>query len=432
MILPNLGKAWIEGREKAIERNWKDLMNFEAVEAARTKNDMANLELLAERAKFGGNMNMFQNLVDASARANEVAEHAQAGLIANANLQSMQNMDTRNAYVQYRPQAQQALYETGAAENSMKLTAARADLGKSSYLNEVGDDGNTNAFRLGRSAGEAGYNTGMAQNEVSNINSNIAAEEAQNNANARLATSAANANASQTGRDISEIQNAVALDQTKIGQAAYKIATADAAQELLHRMKDVMQDLQRARIDGNEAEAVRLNEQATRLQQVFEQTIRMHPEHLSVFADDPYFGANALFYGKKYHPNLFSQKQPEAGQPTVVQGTTDPNIGNAVSAFNRQTAAGVVPAVPAPNFIPPQSIAKAARGQQPPVANNMMPQSANLINEGTALSAKRIELLNSLLNSGNLSPAEQGEAKRQRLVLMQQLAQQMATVNGGW
>lgn len=86
MYIPDLFGAYIKGRELAIDKNWQDLKNYEAIEDARNRNDLQALQILGERADFGGKRSMFRDQVDSSSRANEVAEYAQAGMAAKADL----------------------------------------------------------------------------------------------------------------------------------------------------------------------------------------------------------------------------------------------------------------------------------------------------------------------------------------------------------
>ena len=63
MYVPDLFGAFMKGRESAIDRNWNDLKQYEAIEAARNANDLSSLDILGQRAQFGGKMSVFQNNV---------------------------------------------------------------------------------------------------------------------------------------------------------------------------------------------------------------------------------------------------------------------------------------------------------------------------------------------------------------------------------
>ena len=52
-LLPDIFTAAIKGYEDANNANWQDLKNYEAIEAARTANDTANLGLLGAIEDYG-------------------------------------------------------------------------------------------------------------------------------------------------------------------------------------------------------------------------------------------------------------------------------------------------------------------------------------------------------------------------------------------
>ena len=74
IVIPDLFGAYQKGKEQAIQSNWQDLKNYEAIEAARTANDRANLQLLGELADFDIQRQVAQHLGNASARADSVGE----------------------------------------------------------------------------------------------------------------------------------------------------------------------------------------------------------------------------------------------------------------------------------------------------------------------------------------------------------------------
>lgn len=158
MLIPGLFEAYMKGREYAIDQNWKDLKYYEQVEAARNANDLASLDILGQRAQFGGKMNIFQNNVDNSARANEVAEAAQPGLLANADTGSMTNMDQRSAFINNRADYQQMLNNTAQANIGKGIDAASVQMGANDYLTPE------RTGQMGAWRGEDSYNTSMANN----------------------------------------------------------------------------------------------------------------------------------------------------------------------------------------------------------------------------------------------------------------------------
>lgn len=74
IVIPDLFGAYQKGKEQAIQSNWQDLKNYEAIEAARTANDRANLQLLGELADFDIQRQVAQHLGNASARADSLGE----------------------------------------------------------------------------------------------------------------------------------------------------------------------------------------------------------------------------------------------------------------------------------------------------------------------------------------------------------------------
>lgn len=158
MYIPNLFGAFMKGREYAIDRNWNDLKQYEAVEAARNANDLSSLDILGQRAQFGGKMSVFQNNVDNSARANEVAEAAQPGLLANASTGSMIQMDQRSAFMNNRDDYQTMLNNTAQANIGKGIDAAAVQMGANDYLTPE------RAAQMGGWRGEDIYNTTMANN----------------------------------------------------------------------------------------------------------------------------------------------------------------------------------------------------------------------------------------------------------------------------
>lgn len=158
MYIPDLFGAFMKGREYAIDRNWQDLKNYEAIEAARNANDLSSLDILGQRAQFGGKMSVFQNNVDNSARANEVAEAAQPGLLANAGTGSMIQMDQRSAFMNNRDDYQQMLNNTALANIGKGIDAAAVQQGANNYLTPE------RTAQLGGWRGEDSYNTSMANN----------------------------------------------------------------------------------------------------------------------------------------------------------------------------------------------------------------------------------------------------------------------------
>ena len=124
----------MRGREYAIDRNWNDLKQYEAIEAARNLNDQTALDILRQRAQFGGEMSIFQNNVDASGRANEVAEVIQPGMVANADTRSMAAQDSRSAFINNRGAYQNMVNDTLLANVGHRQNAADAQYAENQAL----------------------------------------------------------------------------------------------------------------------------------------------------------------------------------------------------------------------------------------------------------------------------------------------------------
>lgn len=169
--IPDLSGAWMKGREYAIDRNWNDLANYEKIEAARNANDLSAIDILGQRAQFGGRMNIFQNNVDSSARANEVAEAAQPGLLANADAGSMMQQDQRSAFMANRSDYQQMLANTAQANIGRGIDAAAVQNSTNAWWTPE------RTAQMGVWAGENGYNTGMANNITGAHAPQIAAQQ---------------------------------------------------------------------------------------------------------------------------------------------------------------------------------------------------------------------------------------------------------------
>lgn len=158
MYLPNLFGAYVAGRQQAIEDNWKDLSNYEDIEAKRNANDLSALDILRQRAKFGGEMSIFQNNVDQSSRANEVANVAQPGLLARADMGANAAQVQRSVFNNNLPSYAQTLNDLFSARLGQQANTATALRGQNDYLNGA------RAYEMGTMRGQDGYNTATANN----------------------------------------------------------------------------------------------------------------------------------------------------------------------------------------------------------------------------------------------------------------------------
>lgn len=220
MYIPDLFGAYIKGRELAIEKNWLDLKNYEQVESMRNANDLQALQLLAERADFGGKRSMFQNQVDNSARANEVAEYAQPGMVARADMGSMFAQDQRGVYLNNRPLAQQTM-NSSFRENLRRLgNASTAMQGQNDYLSTDG-----RAYQMGQNSGNVAFQQSQANNVTANNYVNAATQQVtQSNLNHRNNVAGSNLAYGQTQNAIELLPAQQTLAKTTIGNAQH---TAD-------------------------------------------------------------------------------------------------------------------------------------------------------------------------------------------------------------
>lgn len=163
MYIPDLFGSYEKGREYAIDKNWQDLIRYEQVEQMRNNNDAQQLALLKNRAQFGGSMNMFQNQVDNSARANEVAEYAQPGMVSRADLGSMYAQDQRGVYLNNRDTARNVMDALFAAQLGRQGVATQALMGQNDYYNTGG-----RAYNMGQMQGNIGFQGTNANNVAAN------------------------------------------------------------------------------------------------------------------------------------------------------------------------------------------------------------------------------------------------------------------------
>ena len=98
-LLPDIFTAAIKGYEDANNANWQDLKNYEAIEAARTANDTANLGLLGAIEDYGNNREISNaagtqaNIAALLLRAAAPAQLNQAGsnaIVTGAQLGALQ------------------------------------------------------------------------------------------------------------------------------------------------------------------------------------------------------------------------------------------------------------------------------------------------------------------------------------------------------
>lgn len=137
IVVPNLFGAYQRGREAAIEANFNDLRRYEDIEAARTQNDRAALQLLADQADFNVNRSLVRDQGDASALATDLLRTQHTGnilgarsgnKIAQAQYNAVANAEANGGLTQgFNNLAESWLSNTGTARNNALLNATYSD-----------------------------------------------------------------------------------------------------------------------------------------------------------------------------------------------------------------------------------------------------------------------------------------------------------------
>lgn len=197
MYIPDLFGAYIKGREYAIDKNWQDLKNYEAIEAQRNQNDLNAMDIWERRQQMAGKMSAFYDNVNNSSRANEVAEAGQRGMLAKANMGADHAVNQYGVYKAYEPSLVQAMGDMFGAKIGEQTNAAAAVTGRNAYLTPL-------AYQMGRDQGYIGRQQLLANK--------AAAANLINAANQAAAISNSNAANALAGNRLqqAQIQNALA------------------------------------------------------------------------------------------------------------------------------------------------------------------------------------------------------------------------------
>lgn len=179
MYIPDLFGAYVKGRELAIAKNWDDLKNYENIEAARNANDLSAMDVWERRQQMPGKMSMFYDNVNQSQRANQVADAAHRGLLANANLGSDVAVGRYGIYKQHEDD-----YLSGMSSLFGERIAQVAN--KANALRGTNDYVAPRAYEIGQMQGQTGYNQVVANN--------IIGENLPNDARQRVALSVQSGN----------------------------------------------------------------------------------------------------------------------------------------------------------------------------------------------------------------------------------------------
>lgn len=154
VIIPDLFGAFQKGREYAIDRNWKDLENYETIEKMRTANDMAQLALLQERYYTPLKMSMFADNADNSAMQNQIQFTAYPGALSNARQFTNQALSNEGVQKLTLPDTAQTQVATTLANNRVARGEATE---KNAYAGNVDWEGKGKA-----NAGVTNTKTGNA------------------------------------------------------------------------------------------------------------------------------------------------------------------------------------------------------------------------------------------------------------------------------
>lgn len=210
-LLPDIFTAAIKGYEDANNANWQDLKNYEAIEAARTANDTANLGLLGAIEDYGNNREISNaagtqaNIAALLLRAAAPAQLNQAGsnaIVTGAQLGALQAN---------QPAFGQAVSNQVAAFADTTSTGARMQRGQNAVIQE------TAPLVLGAFKDQTEGTAKAASILAGNLPNQATQTVAQNNAN-----HGANMAAAQLSADTSNqaIANMPVLNAVQMGQVA--------------------------------------------------------------------------------------------------------------------------------------------------------------------------------------------------------------------
>lgn len=186
MYIVDLLGAYTKGREYAIDRNWQDLKNYEAIEAARNNNDLGAMDILRQRMKLPGEISMYYDNVDNSIRNNRLGAFAQPGLEAMTQAKAANAVDMADVYAQLRQPYKSTMYDTALAGIGQQGAINDYTNGQVAFFNQVDANGNTIASNMGA-------NAGYAANQQS-LGNSILADNAVNASHQKVALSNQNYN----------------------------------------------------------------------------------------------------------------------------------------------------------------------------------------------------------------------------------------------
>lgn len=203
-LLPDIFTAAIKGYEDANNANWQDLKNYEAIEAARTANDTANLGLLGATEDYANNREI-SNAAGTQARI--------AALLLNATTPAQLNQAGINSVV------------TGANYGALLANQGAYAQGVSNQVAAYADGLSTDAgMKRGQNAviretAPLVLGAFKKQTEGTAKAANILAENLPDNARQNVAQGKANYGANMAAAQLSEATSKQAIENLPITNA---------------------------------------------------------------------------------------------------------------------------------------------------------------------------------------------------------------------
>lgn len=188
LYIPDLFSAYAKGQEEAIDRNWNDLNQYEAVEQARTANDVAKINLQAGLDDYGNNRAISDAVGTQAMIGEDLLKRGYRGDAANAE------MNSDLATSQYAAVANNL---QGLDNYNNSLLASNIGVGQNNADAALAYSNVTQGNLPGTLAAFSGGQ--QAQNQVATQNALLAPVINQNNLNNSIATQGLNAATIQTG-----------------------------------------------------------------------------------------------------------------------------------------------------------------------------------------------------------------------------------------
>lgn len=232
-LLPDIFTAAIKGYEDANNANWQDLKNYEAIEAARTANDTANLGLLGAIEDYGNNREISNaagtqaNIAALLLRAAAPAQLNQAGsnaIVTGGQLGALQAN---------QPALGQALSNQVAAFADNTSTNARMQMGQNGVVRD------TAPLVLGASKNQTIGTANAANILAGNLPNQATQTVAQSNANhdANMATAKLSTATSNQTLENMPVVNAAQMGQINNQNYVQNQALIAAAEQKLQTLQ---------------------------------------------------------------------------------------------------------------------------------------------------------------------------------------------------